>query len=332
VVRRKQLALWVILAVGTACSGGETPIDAAVCNPDLSFLSTEFGTIGPYAEPRPSVPFVRPDGNSLTVEVLLEPWEVSNYNQYWLHPDASEVRVRLRWMLGLARPDTGRVLVRTFINGHSPAEPEAAVADVTDGLAEHTLHLPSELFPRGRSTLHVYSRVIQGERLSSDFTAMFPVEVYRESMELLEPVAESTGFVVQDADANRRSYVIDRVAGFPFDAVTYPPTDGVYSLDIHVQNAVGDIADCNESDTIAIVGLLDGEPISIGGSPALVTTVSSGDQHVFSVDVHGLPEDGEIHTLQILELGSIGRVLSDAWGGFTPWGSVTRPVANAEWN
>lgn len=337
-------SLFGVVVLGVSCGqpafedGGSIPdgggADAA-CLPNLTYLEAEFATRGPYAAPRPEVPFERPEGSVITREILLLPWDRASYSQAWLH-EGDALSIRYRWMTGTGLPAESTVLFQVFVNGQAveiePGTWRQSVA-ISLGLGELELSLPSSTFPPGLSTLHVYDRYDYGRLTFSEAPSIFPITIFNMSTELESTHEDTSGYTSQGADPRFSTRVRNRDTDTGFLRVTYPPTDGVYRLRITVQAPHNGLQDCpSATDTVAIVAALDGEPVDLTPfGRAIYATLTASEARVFDVEVSGLPTDGMTHRLELLELAGIGHPTEDTFGAPTMWSGIGRPVGSAQW-
>jgi hypothetical protein len=118
------------------------------------------------------------------------------------------------------------------------------------------------------------------------------------------------------------------------NGVLPPSSDGSYDLDLAVQAADGDIAECDEEVLVplAVVAFVDRVQVPFSdGSMMLVVAPRFSEQAILSARIEGLPLDTG-HRLDIFALGGLGRPGELVSGERTAWyGGGTGRLAVSVW-
>ena len=348
-----QLALAALAALSAGCDGSpvEPALDGGHCDPTSRDLVWDVDGL-----PEPGAPLEWRERPALEPQdrkmVLVEnhlPWDLNDRQAYYLRPGDAGFRARFPFVVGLGWPNAETLEFRLFIDAElatfevdGESVDRAVVPLSAEGLGSLEVLIPFERFSPGMNHLHFIVTLDAGERDHPETprvftTGGFALTVAREAATPASEWNDTPGW--READA---------MPGAP-PTLSYVNTDGEtrylimrperprisgsrLDLTLHLQrdpNAL--ICATPVDDTFAIVALLDGEQITLGGHRQIIATLAPGEAREFQFSID-LPDTEGAHRLEVHALPGLGRPARLAGRRrMPPWPVLVRTITDFTW-
>jgi hypothetical protein len=331
--RRWTECVAVVCALMTAITTSSACLPPTVCeDDDVVFPAPRTGepewVVSPTA-------FVRPVSGVATHVWL--PWD---YNRQPVYPvnEGEPVVFRVRPMVAQSYVgDRARVMV--FVEGRLTAvradeglESEVHEVPLVDNVGHVSLQVPPSALSPGFNTI----QVVVGFHLDGRWAIMTTQKLFTalvgspsERVYADTPMEDSSSHfrpgyrseLVWTTPSGTESLLLWHRERLPVNPV--PVT-------LRLQMAWPALRDCDEEVRFAVVALLDGRPVPIGGHDRIVATMRWGEQRTLRFDLD-LPQDDGPHRYELFYLPSLGRPARRPDGGVPTWVGGVASLAVIQW-
>jgi hypothetical protein len=332
-----------------ACSQQATNpdgVDGSTTDPSCDPLLYSLGPIpaphGLHEAPQwldRGIDFARPAGQRWRTQFWL-PWDLNDQQLYVVDP-GGPIHLRLRSKLGadFAPAVTARMIV--FVDGRQvqirAADGSVLHLDFTvvDGLDDRTVSIAGDQLHVGLN--HVQFFLHYGQQPSIPVTTAFPLTVLvgEKATSPDEPDTDLPKSGAFEPGFRTRAWWTHPTLGkLQLLYYDFLPLDGkslAINLTLQAQPLTLTCGDESAFDKFAVVALLDGQTIPLGGNERLIATLRDGGEREFGFSLN-LPKDGVPHELLILQLSGLGRP-SRLKGGrlFPNWVPLPGIVSLVHW-
>lgn len=343
-----------IIALAAACGCDAPPAEPRIDRCDRSLWALEWDVDGlppPGSSPEWREPptVERPEGTATRTN-LEYPWDMRDRQAYYLRRGDEGFRMRLNAVVGTGWPDAAAELVDIYVNAERVGSvvdgvevPGRVTIPIVDGLGSVELLVPYETFRPGMNHVHVITTVDLGPRDDPDRVRfLFAGGTIRTvSRDAPEPATEWTdspgwraGGLARAGYATEVTYISSATGGEEPLNNRRPQIEGsTFRGMLNIQRHPA-VLTCDPplDDTVAIVALLDGQPITIAGHDRIIATLAEGERRIFDFEIE-LPTSSGRHHLAIHELPGLGRAqrLKERERVLPPWSTLIHPVVDASW-